>query len=132
MPTRREHPKPQFRRDSWMNLNGPWSFEIDQTHSGEYRKLYEKDAVLDGTITVPFCPESDLSGVGHKDFLYGVWYQKRVDLTREQCAGRVYLHFGAVDYAATVWVNGQKAGTHRGGFLSFKFDITTLVAPGGT
>ena len=128
---RSEHPKPQFRRDSWMNLNGPWSFEIDQTRSGEYRKLYEKNAVLEGTITVPFCPESDLSGVGHKDFLYGVWYQKRVDLTREQCAGRVYLHFGAVDYAATVWINGQKAGTHRGGFLSFKFDITALVAPGG-
>ena len=72
---RSEHPKPQFRRDNWINLNGLWAFELDQGRSGEARKLYSVDATLNQEILVPFCPESDLSGIGHKDFMYGVWYQ---------------------------------------------------------
>ena len=127
---RNEHPKPQFMRDTWMNLNGSWAFEIDQSRSGEYRGLHKADATLGREIIVPFCPESDLSGVGYKDFINGVWYQKKVTLTEAQCAGRVFLHFGAVDYNATVYVNGIKAGSHKGGYVSFKFDITSLVNPG--
>ena len=127
---RSEHPKPQFRRDNWLNLNGKWAFEIDQGRSGEHRGLSAADAKLSGEILVPFCPESDLSGVGHKDFIYGVWYQRTVTLTQAQCGGTVFLHFGAVDYEATVYVNGQKAGSHKGGYVSFKFDITALVHPG--
>ena len=127
---RSEHPKPQFMRDTWMNLNGSWAFEIDQSRSGEYRGLHKADATLGREIIVPFCPESDLSGVGYKDFINGVWYQKKVTLTEAQCAGRVFLHFGAVDYNATVYVNGIKAGSHKGGYVSFKFDITSLVNPG--
>ena len=127
---RSEHPKPQFCRDSWMNLNGTWAFEIDQGRSGQERGLQNPEAVLSGEILVPFCPESELSGVGYKDFMYGVWYQKKVTLTREQCAGTVYLHFGAVDYEAAVYVNGKAAGSHRGGYVSFKLDITDLVVPG--
>ena len=127
---RSEHPKPQFQRDSWMNLNGPWAFEIDQSRSGEARKLYAVDAALSQQIIVPFCPESDLSGIGYKDFMYGVWYQKKVTLSEEQCAGKVFLHFGAVDYEAVVYINGQKAGGHKGGYVSFKVDITAFVTPG--
>ena len=127
---RSEHPKPQFMRDTWMNLNGSWAFEIDQSRSGEYRGLHKADATLGREIIVPFCPESDLSGVGYKDFINGVWYQKKVTLTEAQCAGRVFLHFGAVDYEATVYVNGKKAGSHKGGYVSFKFDVTSLVNPG--
>ena len=127
---RSEHPKPQFRRDSWVNLNGTWAFEIDQSRSGEYRNLHKPEAQLSGQILVPFCPESDLSGVGHKDFINGLWYQKKVTLAEDQCAGRVFLHFGAVDYEATVYVNGSKVGTHNGGYVSFKFDITVFVNPG--
>ena len=125
-----EHPKPQFQRDSWMNLNGPWAFEIDQGRSGTARKLYAVDAVLSREIIVPFCPESDLSGIGYKDFMYGVWYQKKVQLTEAQCASNVFLHFGAVDYEAIVYVNGQKAGGHKGGYVSFKVDVTAFVRPG--
>ena len=125
-----EHPKPQFMRDSWLNLNGQWDFEIDQSRSGEYRGLHKADATLTQEITVPFCPESELSGIGYKDFINGVWYQKKVTLTDAQCAGRVFLHFGAVDYEAIVYVNGQKVGTHKGGYVSFKFEITAFVAPG--
>ena len=125
-----EHPKPQFRRDSWMNLNGPWAFQIDQGRSGKERNLHAADAKLTDTITVPFCPESDLSGVGHKDFLYGVWYQRKVTLTQQQCEGKVFLHFGAVDYEAVVYVNGKQAGGHKGGYVSFKVDVTDFVVPG--
>ena len=127
---RAEHPKPQFRRDNWMNLNGPWAFQIDQGRSGKERKLYLPDVKLEQEIIVPFCPESDLSGIGYKDFMYGVWYQKKVTLTDAQCAGKVFLHFGAVDYEATVYVNGKEAGSHKGGYVSFKVDVTEYVTPG--
>ena len=127
---RAEHPKPQFRRENWRNLNGPWAFQIDQGRSGEARKLHLPEAKLEQEILVPFCPESDLSGIRHKDFLYGVWYQKKVTLTENQCAGRVFLHFGAVDYEAVVYINGQKAGGHKGGYVSFKVDVTEFVTPG--
>ncbi len=127
---RPEHPKPQFARKSWLNLNGYWDFEIDNGRSGTARGLSAPDAKLQGRILVPFCPESELSGVGHKDFMYGVWYQRRVSLTPEQCDGRVFLHFGAVDYACRAFVNGEAAGEHRGGYVSFSFEITKLVKAG--
>ena len=112
---RSEHPKPQFQRDNWMNLNGPWAFEIDQSRSGEARKLYAVDAALSQQIIVPFCPESDLSGVGYKDFIPAVWYKRAFTLPAEAMGNRVMLHFGAGDYQARVWVNGQEVGTHKGG-----------------
>ncbi len=127
---RPEHPKPQFMRSSWQNLNGTWEFAIDQSRSGIARELYDPQASFERTITVPFCPESELSGIGHKDFLYGVWYRRTVEFTQSQCDNRVVLHFGAVDYEATLWVNGKKVGSHKGGYVSFCFDITEFIAPG--
>ena len=127
---RLEHPKPQFERSSWQNLNGMWDFEIDNVRSGFDRGLADKDAKLAQKINVPFAPESDLSGIGNKDFMLGVWYQKKIQLTQEQCAGRVFLHFGAVDYEAYIYINGVKAGYHKGGFISFKVEITDFVQPG--
>jgi len=127
---RPEHPKPQFQRQSWMNLNGPWQFEIDNGRSGLARGLAEPDAKLSGQIMVPFCPESKLSGVEHRDFMYGLWYRRTVTLSEDQCSGRVFLHFGAVDYACLVYINGREAGSHRGGYVSFRLEITDLVRPG--
>lgn len=127
---RSEHPKPQFQRDSWMNLNGLWAFEIDNGRSGKARGLHQADAQLSDTILVPFCPQSQLSGVNHKDFLYGVWYRRTVDLTKEQLSGRVVLHFGAVDYHCEAFVNGVSVGTHTGGYVSFCFDVTEAVHEG--
>ena len=127
---RPEHPKPQFERKNWLNLNGTWDFEIDNGRSGAARGLKLADAKLSGKILVPFCPESELSGIGNKDFMLGVWYQRKVELTEEQCGGRVFLHFGAVDYEANVYVNGELAGTHKGGYVSFKFEVTNLVHAG--
>ena len=127
---RTEHPKPQLQRDNWMNLNGPWQFEIDHGNSGEARGMYDPAIQLSRTINVPFCPESKLSGVEYKDFMYSVWYKRSVTLTAEQVQGRVVLHFGAVDYLATLYINGKKVGTHKGGYVSFAFDITDYVVEG--
>ena len=127
---RPEHPRPQFERAGWLNLNGEWQFETDNGRSGIERKLYENSVTLEKTIIVPFCPESRLSGVEYKDFMYGVWYKRSVTLTAEQVSGRTVLHFGAVDYKCTVFVNEKKVGTHKGGYSSFCFDVTGYVTAG--
>ena len=126
---RSEYPRPQFEREAYMNLNGVWQFEIDHGASGRARGLVNKPA-LDGTIIVPFCPESRLSGVGHTDFMAAVWYRRTFTLPEEAAGRRVILHFGAVDYKCEVWVNGVSAGVHEGGFASFSFEITKLLVPG--
>jgi len=126
---RPEYPRPQFSRELWMNLNGTWEFQIDNEKSGEAKEFYNLEH-LSGSISVPFCPESKLSGVTNKDFMACVWYKRRVSLTSEQLKKRVLIHFGAVDYLAVLYVNGQKAGTHKGGYSSFFFDITELLKEG--
>lgn len=127
---RMEHPKPQFERTHWLNLNGKWQFEIDNGNSGVSRKLYEKTAEFSQEIHVPFCPESRLSGIENLDFMNAVWYRRTITLKKEQLEGLVYLHFGAVDYEAFVYVNGQECGYHRGGYVSFAVDITASVHEG--
>ena len=126
---RMEHPKPQMQRENWQNLNGEWDFAFDFGLSGVDRKFYERDG-LDRKIQVPFCPESDLSGIGYKDFIPAVWYQKKVTLTAAQLKGTVRLHFGAVDYECLLWVNGHEAGSHKGGYVSFCLDITKYAKEG--
>ena len=126
---RPEHPQPQMERSAWRSLNGAWQFAFDFGKSGLDRHFERRDA-LDTTITVPFCPESVLSGVHYTDFIPAVWYARAFTLTPEELSGRVLLHFGAVDYEAHVFVNGELAGTHRGGYTSFCFDITDLCRAG--
>ena len=126
---RPEHPQPQLQRKNWENLNGEWEFAFDFGKSGIDRKLWENEH-LEGKIRVPFCPESELSGIGHKDFIPAVWYKRKVRLDAQQLGGRVLLHFGAVDYDCRVWVNGREAGRHRGGYTSFAFDVTDCVSEG--
>ena len=127
---RPEYPRPQFERAAWKNLNGEWQYELDQSRSGLERGLAKNDREFSGKILVPFCPQSRCSGVGFTDFIGGIWYRRELVLTTEQLAGRVQLHFGAVDYRATVFVNGWKAGTHTGGYTSFSFDITDFLREG--
>ena len=127
---RPEYPRPQFERAAWKNLNGEWQYGLDQSRSGLERGLAKNDREFSGKILVPFCPQSRCSGVGFTDFIGGIWYRRELVLTTEQLAGRVQLHFGAVDYRATVFVNGWKAGTHTGGYTSFSFDITDFLREG--
>lgn len=126
---RAEHPNPQWERETWKNLNGPWEFEFDFGCSAVERRLWEKER-FDREILVPFCPESRLSGIGYTDFINGVAYRRNFELSQEELAGKVLLHFGAVDYEASVYVNGTLVGSHKGGYTSFCFDITKHVIPG--
>ncbi|MBE6772309.1 MAG: beta-galactosidase [Ruminococcaceae bacterium] len=126
---RHEHPKPQAERANWLNLNGEWDFEFDFGNSKRESGIIERTE-WEQKITVPFCPESKLSGIEHTDFIPAVWYRRSVDIDAEQLAGKVFLHFGAVDYETTVYINGKKAGFHKGGYASFKFDITEYLTEG--
>ncbi|MBR2344304.1 MAG: beta-glucuronidase [Lentisphaeria bacterium] len=144
---RPEHPRPQFVRDRWLNLNGKWSFEFDfgesgwdaenldpagvlaQGWTGASRKLAQH-GLFDREILVPFCPESALSGVGHTDFIPAMFYARKITIPAGWQGKRVILHFGGVDNVTQVYIDGQFAGRHKGGQGSFEFDITPLVTPG--
>lgn len=126
---RPEYPRPQMVREQWLNLNGPWQFEMDQSDSGRERGLAQSQH-LGGTILVPFCPESELSGIGYRDFIRAVWYRRAFSIPPSWAGRHILLHFGAVDYLAEVWVNGQSAGCHEGGYTSFTLDITPYLREG--
>lgn len=127
---RPEHPNPQFVRSSWMNLNGEWDFCIDNSKSGLEKKYFRPEVKFDRKIVVPFCPESVLSGIGNKDFMNAVWYQREFAIPERYKGMKTFIHFGAVDYKATVYINGEKVGEHKGGYISFKFDITDKLTDG--
>jgi beta-galactosidase/beta-glucuronidase len=131
MPTipRPEHPRPQWVRPHWLNLNGEWEFQEDLDLTGE-RRGWPSGTPLKGRLLVPFAPESSLSGIGSTDFMPCVWYRRHFRLPEEWQGNTVFLHFGAVDYAATVWLNGKLVGRHRGGYSSFSFDITPFLRAG--
>ena len=124
---RPEHPRPQFQRNTWLNLNGTYNFAIDPGQSGEAKGWPQNPAELDRTITVPFCPESSLSGIQHTDFMPSVWYHRTLDIPDGWTDKRVRLHFGAVDYHCKAWVNGRLIGQHYGGSSSFTYDITDAL-----
>ncbi|KZN23128.1 beta-galactosidase [Haladaptatus sp. R4] len=126
---RTEYPRPQLRRDNWRTINGEWEFEIDHGNSGRSRGLPTADS-LERTITVPFPPESKLSGINYCDFMQAVWYRREIEITEADLDSRLHLHFGAVDYETEVWINGESVGTHRGGYTPFTFDITDYVKVG--
>ena len=118
-----EYPRPQLVRENWINLNGPWRYQIVQAGAA-----FEK---ADGTIRVPFSPESSLSGV-NRTLLPGqaIWYVREAELAAIPPGKRLLLHFGAVDERCKVWWNGRYVGMHRGGFLSFSFDVTEYACEG--
>ncbi|MBN2642498.1 MAG: hypothetical protein JXR78_12660 [Victivallales bacterium] len=124
---RNEYPRPQFKRDRWMCLNGEWQFEIDNGDSGLQRGFLEQE--LKNRIMVPFCPESKLSGIGCKDFMEAVWYRRHINIPGDW-REKILLHFQACDYDTTVWVNGHELGSHRGGFTPFCFEISKFIIPG--
>ena len=126
---RPEYPRPQFERTDWVNLNGQWTFEMDFGASGEQRG-WTKSKGLSKKITVPFCPESELSGIGYTDFIPCVWYQRNINIPAEWNGKKILLHFGAADYETKVYVDGKMVGEHKGAGSSFNFDITSYVKAG--
>ncbi len=118
-----EYPRPQMVRRDWQNLNGLWQMAV-----GKEGDAPPVGRDLDGQILVPFPVESALSGVmKHSDRL---WYRRTFEVPKQWDGRRVLLHFGAVDWEATVWVNGKELGTHRGGYDGFSHDITDALKPG--
>lgn len=119
-----EHPRPQLMRCTWTNLNGLWNHAIRPGNSAVPENL-------DGKILVPFAPEAALSGVGRLlEPDQSLWYQR--DLPARPIPGeRTLLHFEAVDYQTTVWINGTEIGRHTGGHTPFSFDITNALKPDG-
>ena len=126
---RSEHPRPDMYRDNWLNLNGQWQFEIDNDNTGMSRGL-KTGVNLKDTITVPFCPESKLSGIQNTDFMKYVWYRRHFNVPAAMEGKQVLLHFGAVDYYTWVYVNGDLIGEHRGSNAAFCFDITNSLKEG--
>ena len=128
---RPEYPRPQFERSEWMNLNGTWTYSFDFGKTGE-QKGWKNSKGFDGHITVPFCPESSLSGVHHTDFINSIWYQRQLNIPSVWSGKKIMLNFGAVDYEAHIYVDGQLAMQHKGTGSSFSCDITRYVKPGHT
>ncbi|HEX7177055.1 MAG TPA: glycoside hydrolase family 2 TIM barrel-domain containing protein [Pyrinomonadaceae bacterium] len=131
---RAEHPRPDFVRADWQTLNGRWEFEFDDADRGLAERWYDLAAGkgFSKTILVPFAFQTRLSGVGVTDFHDVVWYRRAVQApdSFRRPGRRILLNFGAVDYEATVWVNGEQAGFHRGGHVSFSLDVTDLLKAG--
>lgn len=127
---RADYPRPQFVRDSWMNLNGEWEFEFDDDRVGSKEKWHLGNKALSKTIQVPFAFQSKLSGIGSNEFHDVVWYRRDLVIPDSFANKRILLHFGAVDYDASVWVNGTLVATHEGGHTPFHADITDALQEG--
>ncbi len=127
---RPEYPQPQFEREQWQSLNGPWEFEFDDANAGLEQDWASGGKKFSRTITVPFAFETKLSGIGDTSFHPRVWYRRGVTLPEAWKGKRVLLHLGAVDYSAMVWVNGRLAGQHTGGSTPISLDITRHLKAG--
>ena len=126
---RKEYPRPQFERKTWLNLNGEWDYAFDFTNIG-MEKEFHKATTFSGKITVPFPPESKLSGVEHKDFINHIWYHRIIRRPEEWAGKNVILNFGAVYFNSEIYIDGKLVGRHFGGSSSFGFDITGYVEDG--
>jgi hypothetical protein len=119
-----EYPRPQLVRKEWQNLNGLWDYAITSRDAKQPNKW-------DGQILVPFCAESALSGVGkHPTKDQHLWYHRALLVPPSWKGQRLLLHFEAVDFEATVFVNGKEFGTHRGMSDPFSFDVTDALQDG--
>ncbi len=125
---RNEYPRPHFRRDEWLSLNGKWEFEFDDNKDGEARGLYKGDIKLSTEINVPFTYQYSESGIGDKSFHDTLWYRK--SFVYDKADKDVILGFNASDYITTVWINGHYAISHKGGFAPFTVDITKYLNAG--
>ena len=120
----RSYPRPQLKRERWLNLNGLWDYAIAKAAAPQ-------PARMDGQILVPYPVESKLSRVARKVTPDDrIWYRRSFTVPQDWAGEHVMLNFGAVDLAATIWVNGAVVGSHKGGFDTFGFDITDYLKPG--
>ncbi len=121
------YPRPQLRRAAWISLDGQWEFAFDP----QARWTAPDAPTWTNSIRVPFAPETPASGINNTGFYRAVWYRRTFDSHGLAGGERLLLHFGAVDYAATVWVNGARVAEHVGGYTPFSADVTDALASSG-
>jgi beta-galactosidase/beta-glucuronidase len=120
-----DYPRPQMVRDQWTDLDGFWDFAYDDEDRGEQEGWYRSGhEAFTRRISVPFPPESSASGIDDPAFHQVLWYRRSVSVPTDIGLKRLILHFGAVDYKATVWAGGQSVGHHEGGHTPFSCDLT--------
>ena len=128
---RPEHPRPDFMRETFCNLNGTWQFAFDDKDEGVAAGWMNPGYALPLEIVVPFAYQTKASGLGPTDAIHPViWYRRSFTVPAEMAGKRVLLRFGAVDFACTVYVNGKQMGQHKGGYTPFAIDITTALKDG--
>ncbi len=123
------YPRPQFVRESWLNLDGKWNFIFDNANLGE-KQGFNKGFNGDYDINVPFTYECKASGINVQDMVQNVWYSKNFTLSEKQLKERAVINFEGVDFVSKVWVNGTFVGEHVGAYSRFSFDITNAVCAG--
>ena len=125
---RPEHPRPDFMRDTFYNLNGTWEFAFDDNNIGLKEGWYKPGCKFDKTITVPFCYQSEASGIGPTDEIHPVlWYRRKFTIPAEMQGRTILMNFGAVDYEAMVYVNGHIGNVKAIYMIILKLRIYPLV-----
>ncbi|MFV0341508.1 MAG: glycoside hydrolase family 2 protein [Anaerocolumna sp.] len=122
------YPRPQLERNDWMNLNGEWNFSFDDNRKGETERWYI-NFPKNQKIIVPYTYETALSGIKDESRHDVIWYNRKVSLNKD-FNNRCLLNFEGVDFETRVWVNGNFAGTHKGAYAAFTFDITEFLCDG--
>ncbi len=119
-----EHPRPDFERPQWQNLNGSWAFAFDGENEGLEAGWSSGEAVFDEVIQVPFPWGSKLSGIEDKEGIG--WYQREIRVNESWRGQRIFLTIGAADWETTVWLDGKLLGSHQGGYVPFSFELTEV------
>lgn len=128
---RPEHPRPDFKRDTFYNLNEEWEFAFDDAECGLREGWQNPGHHLNRKIIVPFCYQCAASGIGPTDEIHPViWYRRSFQVPEEMKGRRILIRFGAVDHEAVVYVNGHAIGSHRGGYTPFALDATDFLIDG--
>jgi len=123
-----EHPRPDFQREMWQNLNGVWAFRFDAANSGEKDQWFNNPEKFDRKILVPFPWGSKLSGVNNEAEIG--WYSREIEVPASWDGKKVFIIFGASDWITTAWLDGQKLGTFQGGYTPFEFELTQYLKKG--
>ena len=123
--TEQGYPRPQLRRADWICLDGIWDFALDP----DTRWRIPAHVSWDAKILVPFAPETTASGIGESGFSRACWYRRTFEAPPLTDGDRLFLRFGAIDYSATVWVNGLPVARHEGGYTPCSVDVTRFLLP---
>ena len=127
---RPEHPRPDFYRKCWFNLNGPWQFTFDDENIGIAKHWERQDVSFSKEIIVPFCYQCKASGIGDTAYHPVMWYKRWFNLPPYMTGKRILLRFGAVDFSCVVYMNGYRVGGHQGGYTPFALDVTPFIIDG--